>query len=102
MSSIDHQHMEAEIMMVEEHLDMICTQFLVLSLQPNHPSVPIVTADSGPRNMKQNLQRRYAAQVEGFRGEDGTIEDVDTAIKTIHRLGVERSIRAKGSKRVLN
>ena len=52
--------------------------------------------------MKQNLKRRYAAQVEGFRGKDGTIEDVDTAIKTIHRLGVERSIRAKGSKRVLN
>ena len=101
MSSIDHLHMEAEILTVEEHLDMLCTQFLASSLQPGHPSFPIVTADSSPRNMKQTLQRRYAAQVESFKGEDGTIGDADTARKTIHRLAVERSIRARGNNRVL-
>ena len=55
MASVDHLHMEAEIMTVREHLAMLCAQFLVSCLQPNHPSFPVVTADSGPRNKKQTL-----------------------------------------------
>ena len=101
MASADHLHMEAEIMTVREHLDMLCAQFLASCLQPNHPSFPVVTADSGPRNKKQTLQRRYLAQVESFREEDGSITDAATARKTIHRIAVENSIRARGTNRVL-
>ena len=101
MASVDHLHMEAEIMTVREHLAMLCAQFLVSCLQPNHPSFPIVTADSGPRNKKQTLQRRYLAQVESFREEDGSIADAATARKTIHRIAVENSIRARGTNRIL-
>ena len=101
MASVDHLHMEAEIMTVREHLDMLCAQFLASCLQPNHPSFPVVTADSGPRNMKQTLQRRYSAQVESFREEDGSIADAATARKTIHRTAVEASIRARGTNRIL-
>ena len=101
MASVDHLHMEAEIMMVGEHLDMLCAQFLATCLQSNHPSYPIVMEDSGPRNVKNTLQRRYNAQVVNFTGEDGSIADAATARGAIHRLAVEESIRARGTNRVL-
>ena len=93
--------MEAEIMKVEEHLDMLCAQFLATCLQPHHASFPTVTADSGPRRMKQTLQRRYHAQVRSFMGDNGTVADVATALKTIHCNAVRESINARGTNRVL-
>ena len=68
MASIDHLHMEAEILTVREHLEMLCCQFLATCLQPSHPSYPIITADPGPRNMKKTLLRCYRGQVEGYMG----------------------------------
>ena len=80
---------------------MLCAQFLATCLQPNHPSFPIVTADSGPRNIKHTLQQRFSAQVASLKEMDGTIADAATAQKTIHRTAVEASIRARGTNRVL-
>ena len=101
MASVDHLHMEAEIMKVEEHLNMLCAQFLATCLQPDHASFPIVTADSGPRPIKQTLQSRYHTQVDGFREEDGTIADAAEALRTIHYRAVQDSINASGTNRVL-
>ena len=93
MSSIDHLHMEAEIMMVGEHLKMLCAQFLATCLQPQHPPFPIVTADSGPRNMKNTLRTFSITEVADFM-EDG-------ASKDIHTTSVRRSIEAGGENRIL-
>ena len=101
MASVEHLHMEAGIMKVRENLDMLCAQFLASCLQPNHSSFPVFTADSDPRNKKQTLQRRYLAQVESFREEDGSIADAATARKTIQRIAVKNSIRARCTNRVL-
>ena len=101
MASVDHLHMEAGVLTVREHLDMLCAQYLASSLQPNHPSYPVVTADSGPRTMKYTLQRRYSAEVESFKDESGAIEDPKMALDTIHRRAVDESIRARGNNRVL-
>ena len=101
MASVDHLHMEAEIMKVKEHLNMLCAQFLATCLQPHHASFPIVTADSGPRPIKQTLQSRYHTQVDGFREEDGTIADAAEALRTIHYRAVQDSINASGTNRVL-
>ena len=101
MASVDHLHTEAEVLTVGEHLDMLCAQFLATCLQRHHPSFPTVTADSGPREKKQTLQRRYHAQVESFTGEDGAIVDAAAAREAIHHTAVEKSIRARGTNRVL-
>ena len=100
MSSIDHLHMEAEIMKVGEHLKMLCAQFLATCLQPQHPSFPIVTADSGPRNMKETLQTFSIAEVANYI-EDGAIADAAAASKDIHTTSVRRSMEARGINRVL-
>ena len=72
MSSIDHLHMEAEIMMVGEHLKVLCAQFLATCLQPQHASFPIVTANSGSWNINNTLQTFYMKEVVDFM-EDGAI-----------------------------
>lgn len=50
-----HLHSEAKILKVQEHLDMVCTQFLATSLHPLHPSFQIVMSESGPRAMKNTF-----------------------------------------------
>ena len=73
MTSIDHLHMEAELMTVREHLDMLCSQYLATSLQREHPSYQVVTADPGPRSKKQTIQQRFNFEVALYRAPDGTI-----------------------------
>ena len=101
MSSIDHLHMEAEIMTVKEPLNMLCTQFLATCLQENHPSFPIVTADSGPRTVKKTLQSRYIGDLSRYTGGTTQIADPDIARQTVHMEAVRESIEARGTKRIL-
>ena len=105
-SAVDHLHSEAKILKVQEHLDMICTQYLATYLQPEHPSFPIVTADSGPRPMKHTLQSRYLPRLEELTGDAGltgigTIVDPVTTRKQVHTRAVENSIAARQANEVL-
>jgi len=79
---------------------MICAQFLTTCLQPQHPSFPIVTDNSGPRNKKQTLQSRFYADVADHL-QDGVTMDVGTARKEIHTRAVEVSMRDRGDNSVL-
>ena len=65
------------------------------------PFLSYITADSGPRNMKQTLQRRYYVQVENFTREDGAIVDAAAARAVIHHTAMKESIRDIGIDRVL-
>ena len=101
MSSIDHLHMEAEILTVKEHLDMLCTQHLATCLQRGHPSFAVVSADSGPRNKKQTLQRRFSPGLTPHMSQDGTVVDAASTRKAVHTAAVRSSIEARGTNRVL-
>ena len=79
---------------------MICAQFLASCLRPLHPSYPIVTADSGPRNKKETLQSRCLPDVAGHMG-GGVIQDVKAACSAIHSTAVRRSIEAREINQVL-
>ena len=63
MASTDHLHQEASVLPVRAHLSMLCSQFLLSALRPNHPSNPTVTADSGPRNIRHTLQSRFRPSI---------------------------------------
>ena len=101
MTSIDDLHTEAKIMTVREHLDMICSQFLTICLQRDHPSFPVFTADSGPREKKLRLQRLFNAVVAPHTAQDGTIANAEAVRKEIHTAAVRDAIEARGSNRVL-
>ena len=58
-SAEDHLHAETKMLPVDDHLSLLCSQFLVTALQPGHLSYPIVTADSGPKDKKKTLQLKF-------------------------------------------
>ena len=56
MSSIYHLHMEAEIVTVRVHLDMLCAQFLASSpTVPLSPLLPLTLVPGQGRNFLQNV-----------------------------------------------
>ena len=117
MTGKDDLHAEAKILKVEDHLRMLCSQFLASCLQPGHVSFPIVTADSGPREMKQTLQRSFSETRECNGGQqrvatsfrehlddllvDGLVQDIQTVRSTIHTRTVAQAIEARKPNRVL-
>jgi hypothetical protein len=54
-ASIDHLHAETEMLTVNKHIDLLSLQFLVIALQPDHPSHSVVTPPWGPRTKKHTL-----------------------------------------------
>ena len=94
MTPIDHLHTEAKVLKVDEHLKMLCSQHLATCLQPNHISFPIVTADSGPRRIKNTLQLHSRDQVSDLLV-NGVIEDIKEARKTIHTRAVRTAINSR-------
>ena len=61
---------------------MLYSQFLATCLQPSHASFPIVTADSGPRIIKQSLQMGFSDQINDLLVY-GCITDIKVARKII-------------------
>ena len=53
MSDIGHLHTEAQVLPVNSHLSLLCSQFLARTLIPSHPSHHITTSPSGPRRVKK-------------------------------------------------
>ena len=109
MTGIDALHAESKTLKVENHLRMLCSQFLATCLKPDYASLPIVTADLGPRDMKQIFQKNFRETRENGDlpriltsfGEpivdlfkDGRIRDIQQATKTIHTRAVEAAILA--------
>ena len=100
MTPIDHLHTEAKVLKVDEHLKLLCSQHLATCLQPNHVSLPIVTADSGPRRMKLSLQTGHSDQVNDLLV-DGHINDIKLARKIIHTRVVQAAIRSRRPNNVI-
>ena len=75
MSSQDHLHSEAEMLPVDRELAMLCEQFLLGALRPGHPSNAVVTANPGPRRIRQTLRSKFLPAVEPFLQDGATPED---------------------------
>ena len=54
-ASQGHLHTETKILPIVDSLNLLCRQYLASALCPSHPSHAIVTAPSGPRNVKHTL-----------------------------------------------
>ena len=84
-----------------EPLKMLCSQHLATCLQANHVSLPVVTADSGPRRMKMSLQMGFSDQVNDLLV-DGCVTDIKMARKSIHTRAVQDAIRSRRPNGVLS
>ena len=59
MASIDHLHEETEMLPVQDHLSLICSQYLDRALQLTNPSHSVVTSPSCSRDMKKTFHSRF-------------------------------------------
>jgi len=59
MTSIDHLHEETKMPPVQDHLSLICFQYLTKALQPDNPSHSVFTLISDIKNKKKTLQSRF-------------------------------------------
>ena len=96
-------HMEVAEMPVDDHLKMLSAQYLASCLRESHPSHSVVTAPSGPRNMKPTLQSSHLATVAPFLRADGTLDpaEYNNTLKAIHTKSVKDVINRLGSQSVL-
>ena len=102
MASTDHLHQEASVLPVRSNLSMLCSQFLLSALRPNHPSHPTVTADSGPRNIRHTLQSRFrpsisAHLIDGITQPDSYRE----SLRRVHSDAVAAAIATLSPNRLL-
>ena len=102
MASTDHLHQEALVLHVRAHLSMLCSQFLLSALRPNHPSHPTVTADSGPRNIRHTLQSRFRPSISAHLIDGITQPDCyRESLRQVHSDAVAATIAALSPNRLL-
>ena len=58
MSSIDHLHSETNMLLVEDHLNLLSAQYLVHCLDTDNVCHHITTMDHPPREMKETMKNK--------------------------------------------
>ena len=64
MSSVDHLHVEAKMLKVREHSELLSAQYLARCLEPGNVCHPITTRETPKRRMKETLFTRHRNTVE--------------------------------------
>ena len=97
-ASHSHIHHEAKIIPVEDHLRMLCIQFLATALQPSHASFSTVTLPNGPRmatlvRTGKTLSHSFSQDVQHLLT-NGRMDptNLKQALKSIHTAVVQASI----------
>ena len=106
-ASIHHLHAECKLLLVKEHLELLCSQFLVGTLREVHPSHSVVrslparrsrtlpTRDFGP---KETLYSLFKDKVLPFLVNDVIRdEDYKRVVSTLHTEKVRESVNAQPS-----
>ena len=93
------------MLLVQEHLSLISSQYLARALQFNNPFFTVVTYPSDTRNMKQTLQYRFLHYVDPYLSSDilpsPPPTDSGINIKSLHRKSVFDSESFLSHNRVL-
>ena len=102
MASTDHLHQEASVLPVRAHQSVLCSQFLLSALRPNHPSHQTVTADSGPHNIRHTLQSRFRPSISAHLN-DGITQpnSYRESLRRVHSDAVAAAIAALSPNRLL-
>ena len=64
MSTVDHLHVEAEMLKVRKHSELLSAQYLARCLEPGNVCHSITTRESPMRRMKETLFTRHRNTVE--------------------------------------
>ena len=87
---------------VERELTMLCSQFLLGALRSDHPSNAVVSANPGPRRIRQTLQSKFLQMVQPYLQDGVTPEDSNRqSLTEIHRGAIADVIASAVPNRVL-
>ena len=96
-SSIDHLHSETNMLLVEDHLNLLSAQYLVHCLDTENVCNHITTMDHPPREMKETLFTRHNQTVVPL-----LANTKKAALQSVHSSFVNTAIDNMADNRVLN
>ena len=96
--------MEAKLLPVDDHLNLLSTQFLAIVLQPSHPSHSIVTRPPGPRKLRKTIQSRCKNDILGNQLVNGALlpEACRGTLMAIHTQIMDNARERSAPNPVLN
>ena len=94
-ASQGHLHTETQVLPVQDHLGLLCSQYLASALRPTHPSFSTVRRPSGPRiTTKTTLQARFGPSIAHHLSNGVTPpSSYDSIISSLHTEAVQLAIR---------
>ena len=88
MSGVDHLHIEAKVLKVREHSELLFAQYLARCLEPSNVSNSITTRDTPKRRRKETLFTRHRSTVEPMI----SANDRKATLRAIHTITVNQAV----------
>ena len=92
MSSVNHLHVEANMLKVKEHSELLSVQYLARCLEPESVNFSITTREPHKRMMKDTLFTRHCSAVEPLM----IAKDRKTTLQAIHTMAVNQAVTSLG------
>ena len=93
MSSVDHLHVEAKMLKVREHSELLSAQYLARCLEPGNVCHSITTRETPKRRMKETLFTRHRNTVEPM---------MLVTLQAIHSDAVNKAVKDQKNNIVLD
>ena len=98
MSSVDHLHVEAKMLKVMEHSELLSAQYLARCLEPGNVCHSITTRETHKRRMKETLFTRHRNTVEPMM----LANNRKTTLQAIHSDAVSKAAKDQKTNIVLD
>ena len=89
MSSVDHLHVEAEMLKVREHSELLSEQYLVRFLEPGNLCYSITTRRPPKRRMMETLFTRHHNTVEPMM----LMDNRKATLQVVHTDAVNKAVK---------
>ena len=98
MSSVDHLHVEAKMLKVREHSELLSAEYLARCLEPENVCHSITTRESPKRRMKETLFTRHRNIVEPMM----LANNRKATLQAIHSDAVNKAVKDQKKNIVLD
>ena len=98
MSSVDHLHVEAKMLKVREHSELLSAQYLASCLEPGNVFHSVTTRETPKRRMKETLFTRHRNTVEPIM----LANNRKTTLQAIHSDAVNKAVKYQKNNIVLD
>ena len=98
MSSVDHLHVEAKMLKVREHSELLSAQYLARCVEPGNVCHSITTRETAKRRMKETLFTRHRNTVEPMT----LVNNRKAALQAIHSDAVNKAFKDQKNNIVLD